>query len=443
MQLPNTCNPCRGTLPQSPGPRTLHKEGSSNQLFVLLEDQDSTSQQFDVAAPTINSMSPSSVLNTATQSNWGCGPKLSLLAAGFVTFVVVCVAVTFGRQIVQPSIENPVREMKSTQQKDLTIGTPHVPEELPSPPQQQTVFIGHPAYHCTYSMSPKCPAKELFWNPDIYEVATENLIQIGRGLLVHADRDTVRTTVAAGFKNISHKLQKSFPDVAKKLATLELSEKQKNTVLSTMRLIGIPEVQRIGYEVSLAIRHSLSLKKELVKQTIENTLRSNSGEIKKLRDELVSSTDLGFLGNGHQWDMTLDMENLQIMEAFHDGKFFGSMNASFFAEFHPSNPKKIPLQEKAYGAWGGVLEEARALLYIIKLLADSHGMNLHVPMNATSLGANVDIKDLGSELLSCELHSADGMNNLMKTLFCPLKYGTQGLDALRAIDHLTKQSFHT
>merc|ERR1719461_1396665 len=105
-------------------------------------------------------------------------------------------------------------------------------------------------------MSHKCPAKELFWNPDVYEVATENMMQVGRGLLVHANRDTIRETVSAGFKNISYNLQKIAPNLVDQLAKFELHEDQKNVALSAIRLISIPEVQSIGYEVALAIRKS-------------------------------------------------------------------------------------------------------------------------------------------------------------------------------------------
>jgi len=100
---------------------------------------------------------------------------------------------------------------------------------------------------------------------------------------------------------------------------------------------------------------------------------------------------------------------------------------------HSGAPKKLPAEEKAYGAWGGVLEQGRVFIDIIKLVSAAHGVELLVPPQATALAVNIDVKDLGSELLSCELYQEDGMNNFMKALFCPLKYGSQGLDAFRAV----------
>mmetsp|Transcript_23504 Transcript_23504/g.65858 ORF Transcript_23504/g.65858 Transcript_23504/m.65858 type:complete len:431 (+) Transcript_23504:97-1389(+) len=419
---------CPGQVPTLSGPnaRTLHKEGSSNQLFVLLEDQDSLQPQLEVGGvPAATAMGPGG------QGKCGCGLK-TLVAAVSAALVLAGAVVAFASQ---RGTGAPAPPLRSAQQNKIMIGTPHVPEELPEPPQSERAQIGHPAYHCAYSMSPTCPAKELFWNPEIYEAATENLLQVGRGLLVHADRDTVRDTVAAGFKNISDKLELVAPDIAKRLATFQVHEKQKNAVLTAMRLISMPEVQSIGFEVSLAIRHSTSWKKGTLRSEIESTLRRNATQIARLRDEDVSSLVLEALGDGHQWDMTLSPENVKIMKAFHNGTFFGSMNASFFAEFHPTNPRAIPLQEKAYGAWGAVLEQIRTVMYFVSLLAETAGEPLRMPLDVASLANNVDVEDLGSELLSCELHRQDGMNNLMKALFCPLKYGTQGLEALRAVDH--------
>merc|ERR1712227_392005 len=86
--------------------------------------------------------------------------------------------------------------------------------------------------------------------------------------------------------------------------------------------------------------------------------------------------------------------------------------------------------------WGGTLEAARALLDVIALIGDASGKKIEMPAWATSLEENIDVKDLGTELLSCELHKNESINNFMKAIFCPLKYGTQGMDALRAVHRI-------
>jgi len=224
--------------------------------------------------------------------------------------------------------------------------------------------------------------------------------------------------------------------VAHELARIELTVSQKNAVLTLMRLMSVPEVQRIGFEVALAIRRSVSLEKDVIKRHIEEMLANNIEEIRETRDDTVPDSVLALWGSGHAWEMTLEPENVKVMEAFRGGEFFGSMNASFYAESLPKTPERMPAQEKAYAVWGGVLEHGRALLDTVKLISWSSGVELRPPAWVTSLGDNIDVKDLGSELLSCELHKKSGMNNLMKAFFCPLKYGTQGMDALRAAGQL-------
>jgi len=164
---------------------------------------------------------------------------------------------------------------------------------------------------------------------------------------------------------------------------------------------------------------------------------ANLNEITNLVHELISPPLLRLWGPGHarlQWDMTLESENIHVMTSFDGGKFYSFMNASFYANAHGGAPGYLPQEEKSYGAWGGILEEGRALLDVIRLIVRSSGSgNLAVPGWAASLADNVDMQDLGRELLSCELHEADGMDNFMKAIFCPLKYGTQGIDALRAV----------
>jgi len=423
----------------APGPAKLHKEGSSNQLFVLLEEEEDLPRQHSepsvapAAALGLQPLGPR--LHSLKQDMRRCGCT-ALVAAGVAT-LVSGVLITVGGPWLGHA---PPEKLLAPQQKSIVIGSKEVPGALLLPPQPELVTVGHPAYHCRYGMSPSCPARELFSSSELHEVATENLMQVGHGILVHADRDRVRATVAAGFRNLSRQLDTRAPAAAATLAGLELSEPQKNAVLSSMRLMSIPEVQRIGFEVALAIRRSLSVEREVIQRQIEDMLKSNLGELERVRDEMVPESVLEFWQAGPQWEMSLAVENVLVMEAFHGGKFFGSMNASFYADSLPTTPKRLPAEEKVYGAWGGVVEEGRALLEALRLIARSSGVKLDVPPAATSLRRNIDLEDLGSELLSCELHEGKGMNNLMKAFFCPLKYGTQGMDALRAVDQMLRPS---
>merc|ERR1719401_471068 len=150
------------------------------------------------------------------------------------------------------------------------------------------------------------------------------------------------------------------------------------------------------------MRRSLSLEPRVVRQKVEEMLRSNIVELFRLRGDLISERLQNLWGTGSNWEMTLQPENLQVMEAFHDGDFFGSMDADFYAQNRSGEPGRLPPEEKSYGAWGGVLEEGRVFLGLLRLVARASGRgDMALPAEATSLSSNVDVRDLGSELLSC------------------------------------------
>jgi hypothetical protein len=320
--------------------------------------------------------------------------------------------------------------------RSAVIGSKEVPKDLASAPEPEHLMIGHPSYHCTYASAERCPASELLFSSEVHEVVTENLMQVGRGIFSPADRDLVRETVAACFRNVSMQIREHAGASMEALQHIQLDEKERNSVLTWLRLMSVPQVQSIGYEVALAMRRALTSDPAIVMAAVEEVLTVNLENIKELRDELITPHMLHYWGPEQQWELTLDPENMAVMQAFRHGEFYGSLDADFYSKNVSGLVKKLPAKEKAYGVWGGVLEQGRALIDVVKLLAMRQDIELLVPAQATSLDVNVDVEDLGSELLSCELQPKDGMNNLMKALFCPLKYGSQGLDALRAVEHM-------
>jgi hypothetical protein len=361
---------------------------------------------------------------------WRCA--FTALVATVVACIVSYGLISLGALRVPQGQANMVgvTTAKPQQKSSMVIGTPDLPDALPAAPTPKVRMMGHPAYHCSWQANKYCPAGTLLSSAEVFEVATENILRVAHGILVHADRDLVRDTVQAGFKNLSTQLHIRSPDAMQALTRMELTKAQKNAVLTLLRIRTVPEVQRIGYEVALAVRGSLSTETAVTRSHVEEMLTSNIKEIEDVREDTVPEKLETIWGTKHLWDMTLDAENVHMMEAFSNGHLFGSMNTSFYDHFLPKTPKHLPQEEKAYAVWGSVLEESRALLGLIRMLEED--ITLHVKASVTSLAANIDLKDLGSELLSCELHEGKGMNNLMKALFCPLKYGTQGLEAMRA-----------
>merc|ERR1719436_681522 len=129
--------------------------------------------------------------------------------------------------------------------------------------------------------------------------------------------------------------------------------------------------------------------------------------------------------------MTLDEENIRVMGAYQGEGKYGAIRKTV----KKGAPQKLSFSAmKKYSILGGVLEEARALLDIIELCAHLFGRHFEVPYWLTYLGGHLDVS---SEFLSCEHHflkpDAEDMKlNSTSSLFCPLKFGTQGMDAIRA-----------
>lgn len=238
----------------------------------------------------------------------------------------------------------------------------------------------------------------------------------------------------AGFRNISLELQKRAPKVAKELSMVDLTQIQKNAVLNSMRLMGNPRVQSIGLDIGQAIHDSKSTHREDLRRYIQTRLQPRLGEIMKLRSELMPEPLRQLWGGGHQWTMTLDEENIRLMGAYRgQGKYGAIRRSSAGGAAGGAAPVELSPQEaKTYSILGGVLEEGRALLDIIELCAHLFGRHFEVPYWLTYLGGHMDVT---SEFLSCEHHflrPEDEKLNSTTALFCPLKFGTQGMDALRA-----------
>jgi len=221
------------------------------------------------------------------------------------------------------------------------------------------------------------------------------------------------------------------PQVAHALAQVELTRQQKNALLSALRLLSEPDVQSLGYEVALALRQSDSEEEGPVRLQIERRLSSRLVEVRKIRNDMVTPSVRALWGSGRPWRLTLQRENIRVMRSSHGGMLVTAANSSSHSLAHATSLRQLPLEELSYGAWAGVLEHARVFLGLAELAGQGHSLN--IPETLASLSQNVKIEDLGPNLLSCELLQGNGLANLLKGFFCPIKYGSQGLDVLRAV----------
>jgi len=258
-------------------------------------------------------------------------------------------------------------------------------------------------------------ARRLLESPDIHEVAADNLMSVGRGVLGPGDRRLVRATVAESFRRASSALPQNAPSAAAALDSIQLDEQQQRAVLHALRLIGDRRVQSIGLDVAVAIHESPSKEQWVIVDHIHRRLRPRLGEVRRLHDELIPISLRGLVSSAHHWDLTLAPANLQSMANVTGWRLGRGLRAGAPAE-------------KPAGVLAGAREEARYLLDVLRLTA-----SFLVEGDASVSGALAHALDLGAERVSCQAEPPQGPGHTARALACPLKFGTQGVDALRAI----------
>jgi hypothetical protein len=305
-------------------------------------------------------------------------------------------------------------------------------------PPDQVPFFGDAS--CRFDSAEGCLAQDLFANEQVQEAAVRNIITVGRHHFSFDDLPLIRSKVAEGFRNITAEMRIRAPAIANELASVRLGKTERDAVLATLRLISDTKVQELGFEVGKAIRESTTTDRNVLFRRIMAKLLPRTDDISQLRSSVLPPGLKQIWGSGHQWNMTLHTENVQIMQAYGDSSFGMAMFDKLDDVYSAGGMDLEASDElKMVGALGGVVEEGRALISIIELCTHLYGAHGSLPLTATSLEGTLSFK---SNVLSCQLGAEDeelgkpDVKNFMKAIFCPLKFGVQGLDALRALPDL-------
>jgi len=283
----------------------------------------------------------------------------------------------------------------------------------------------------------------------VHEAAAESLLSAGRRLFDDSDRHLARSAVEATFRNLILRLQHGAPEASRSLAEAQFSKAQQEAVLNALRLVGDAAVQHVGMDVARAMRGSSSGESEQLRHDIERQLQPRAGKLLELRDRLVPAELRSLWGDARPWASTLDPQNVRVMQAGGSlGKLLteGEEIAVQGSSEHPRRRGvRIAAAEKAAAISAGAREEARVLLGMLARVAD-------LPTNSASLVASpadadadhhvvrppprvegmerVLVDGPAEEPLSCEAGSSQGRAS--RAMLCALKFGAQGLDALRA-----------
>mmetsp|Transcript_59132 Transcript_59132/g.117138 ORF Transcript_59132/g.117138 Transcript_59132/m.117138 type:complete len:401 (+) Transcript_59132:71-1273(+) len=287
--------------------------------------------------------------------------------------------------------------------------------------------------YCSYREMPLCPSSELFHSPEVHRIIAENINRSSQGILDPSDNSIVHGLVVEGMMNISRHLRLAAPELMQQLNMLQLNRELQDAVLSCLRIVGDPRVQRIGGDVATALQSSLSKRREELVSRIDLELFSRLEEVQKLRMELMPTALLELSGPAHEWAFTLDASRLHVMRAIHDGKINFAKDAVVLQEM--SDDANGPsYNAKAVAILGGVLEQAQALMNAIRLSARLFDRQLQLPITTWSALGDGRFAAIDPQALSaaCLFGLAPKVNG--GTLpACHLQLGDLGLDALRAL----------
>jgi hypothetical protein len=263
-----------------------------------------------------------------------------------------------------------------------------------------------------------CPLRSLFADPDVHAVSAANVMKVGKGLLNAADEGFVKDTIAQVFAEVSSILQNQAAPVASALDQIDLNAEEKDAVLVHLALLSDTDVRGFGLEVARAIRESPSPEPDYLRKHIQERLIPRLREMDKFSEKAISDRLLTLWGQGREWSMTLDPVNIQSMETV-SGKFVNS--------YEPKKP--MAMKQKMEAVRDAALEMAKSLIDFLLLCVNDMG-----PEWSTDIGDTMAAAGDGPLSWPCQLDAeGDTDYDFDKGLICPLKFGAQGLDAIRVL----------
>jgi len=273
---------------------------------------------------------------------------------------------------------------------------------------------------CDYSMQMSCPARSLLEMPEVHEVVAQNLLRLGRRIVGPQTAPIVKTIVGVCFRNVSKQLERESLQVARELERLRFTRSQKVATLNSLRLLADPRIENIGLDIAEAITNSTMTSAAVVDlddASTELTALLERFEVGALQADLQPVQLLW--SEGRQWSLTLEFESRRSMAGVssHWRDTIDEVEQS--AEVAWGLSAAAVEEETKSAIVAGALVHARVLLDIIKVRAHSG-----VPARVTSLSSYLGVNQ---KAVSCR-----GSDRFLSQFACPLKFGIQGMDALRA-----------
>jgi hypothetical protein len=322
------------------------------------------------------------------------------------------------------------------------------------------------------------PVQLLLESQQFYQVSTDLLMSVGDGVFDGVDREQISGLAARSFTHILDLLHQKDPKAAALIDGIQLDAEEMRAVLGTLKLMSDSRVQSVGLDVAKALsqRHTPTDRWSIVDR-IHRQLMPRVGEIRLLREELLPLALRSWTPQ-HSWALTLARSNINAMQGLDehwpqeiennlapvpaggiipvwnndDAATDASNSVQSAEELIPDdvttrNQKLAATSsavsaDKASAVAAGMLEVSRSLFDILDqgswlsrsknaALTASEGHGQHIANAGLTAMLDEPLQGGADSPVLCELPDV-GSKTSEQALACRLKFGAQGLDALRA-----------
>jgi len=270
-------------------------------------------------------------------------------------------------------------------------------------------------------------ASQLFHSRELAEVATDNVMKIGRGEISPDQRDDVLAHVTARFRNISTEIASRHPEVPAQLDAIQLDAQQQKAILDDMRGLSDPRLQALGRDVGLVLHAGLAASREpssALDALLQEHFSPRIGALRQLRDEVTPAElredeEDGGEGPG----LALDPERMSLVQTIH----------KWNVEIDFSRPE---LGQEASSVRGRRLKSS--MMAGLKMMEHAQKFFKTIQKFAKKAGITLpDLKDIldkvnVGKLCKCAL-SAVSKGKMMSVMKCGMQFASAAMDVLKSI----------
>jgi len=287
-------------------------------------------------------------------------------------------------------------------------------------------------------------ARSLLESQDFAEVASANALAMS-GRSGDSERGALTAEAREGFKRISASIGARFPETAVQLETIQLSEEQKDAVLSSLRHLSDPRVQKLGFEVAQVMHKGGG--RDAVDRRLHDYFQPRLESIRRLRDEVIpeslrSSESEELQG---EEELTIDTEGMRFVESYHEWNWEMDMAQPEVSKVSEAVDAAPPVSRRlSKGGKGGKGDGKMSLLDQMTLMTHVLEFFERLKKVAKKFGINLPdmekaLKEVNVEnLLNC-VASQMLSRNPMSMLKCGVQFAQTAMEVLKSLGSQTSK----